>query len=311
MTKRDRVERSLAGREIDRPPVSFWYHFGTQHQGGEVVADLSISLVEYYDLDYLKLMNDYYYPMPEALLEIKDKEGLGKIKHFDVRESDWAQQLKAIDIIARHFDGTVHFVDTVFEPWQTMQRNLCGEHLRELAETQPDALLEALDVVTDNLIAYCRASLEAGASGIFMSTFGSEKQLPYETYMTFAYPFVERIFREIRGLGMMNTAHVHDVGIYTDDVVKLPVDCISYEDTDPSNPSISELRRVFDGTIMAGLDKDRVTRVTPAEAIRNAEQGIENGGKTRFLLAPGCSVPTWIYPLSGKLIVETAKAVAR
>ncbi|MFO8064202.1 MAG: uroporphyrinogen decarboxylase family protein [Spirochaetia bacterium] len=310
MTKRERVERSLAGQDVDRPPVSFWYHFGTQHQGGEVIADLSIRFAEYYDLDFLKVMNDYYYPMPDGLLEVKDRDGLQKLEQFDIHASDWAEQLKAVDTIARHFDGQLHFLDTVFEPWQCLQRNVCGEHLMELTEREPDALLEALDIVTDNVLAYCKASLSAGASGIFMSTFGARKQLPYETYMKFAYPFVERIFEEIKDLGMMNTAHVHDHGIYTEDVVELPVQCISYEDTDPSNPSMAEMRNVFAGTIMSGLDKDRVVAVTPAEAVRNAERGIENGDSTRFLLAPGCSFPTWLYPAVGRMIVDTAKRAA-
>jgi uroporphyrinogen decarboxylase len=311
MTKRDRVERSLAGQEVDRPPVSFWYHFGTQHEGGEVVADLSIRFAEHYDLDYLKLMNDYYYPMPAGLTEVKDRAGLHAIGHFDVRDTDWAEQLAAIDRVARHFDGELHILDTVFDPWQALQKNVCGEHLRGLVESEPQALLDALEIVTDNIIAYCREALAAGASGIFLSTFGAEKQLPHEIYMTFAYPFVERIFEEIRSFGMLNTAHVHDIGIYTDEVVKLPVDCISYEDTHPSNPSIAEMRERFAGTIMAGLDKDRVTQVTPAEAARNAERGIAAGGGTRFLLAPGCSFPTWIYPGVGEAIVETVKRAAR
>jgi uroporphyrinogen decarboxylase len=301
----------LAGEQVDRPPVSFWYHFGTQHQGGEVVADLSTEFVEYYDLDYLKLMNDYYYPMPEGVREIADADGLARIEHFDVQASPWAEQLKAITLIARHFDGSLHFVDTVFEPWQCLRRSLCGEHLFDLVEGAPDALLSALDVVTDNVLEYCKAALQAGASGIFMSTFGAEKQLSHELYMTFAYPFVERIFREIRHMGIMNTAHVHDHGIYVEDVVKLPVHCISYEDTHDSNPSIADMRKVFDGALMAGLDKDRVTNVTPAEAARNARRGLEQGGETRFFLAPGCSFPTHIYPGVGTAIVETVKQSAR
>ncbi len=310
LSKKDRVEYSLQGKEVDRPPVSFWYHFGTQHMGGEVIADLSIKFVKYYDLDFLKLMNDYYYPMPDGMLELKSRDDLRKVKHFDIMKTPWAEQLKAIDILSKEYRGDLHFVDTVFDPWQILLRNLVGEHLRELVEKAPDAVLEALDVVTDNVLAYCKEALKRGASGIFLSTFGAGKQLPRDLYMKFAYPFVERIFRETRDLAIMNTAHIHDYGIYVEESVKLPAHVISYEDTDPSNPSMPELRKTWDGSIMAGLDKNRITRVTPADAVRNAEQGIANGGKTKFFLAPGCSFPTWLYPESAKLIVETAKRAA-
>jgi len=59
---------------------------------------------------------------------------------------------------------------------------------------------------------------------------------------------------------------------------------------------------------MAGLDKNRMTRVTPADAVRNATEGMKLGGKTRFFLAPGCSFPTWLYPASAKGMVDAVKA---
>ena len=34
MDKIQRVDRVLSGEEVDRPPVTLWYHFGVQHAGG-------------------------------------------------------------------------------------------------------------------------------------------------------------------------------------------------------------------------------------------------------------------------------------
>ncbi len=311
MNKRERVEASLAGKEFDRPPVSFWYHFGTQHEGGERIAELELEFFRYYDLDYLKLMNDYYYPMPEGRTELKDRDDLRLIRRFDVRTSPWGEQLKAIDIIARELKDRAYFIDTVFDPWQCLLRNLVGEHLMDLVEREPDAILEALDVVTENVIAYCKEAIRAGAAGVFVSTFSAINQLPKNVYMEFAYPFVERVFSETRDLAIMNTAHLHDYGIYVDEMVKLPAHIISYEDTGPQNPTIPELRKKWDGSIMAGMDKNLITRVTPQRAIDNALVGVESGGPTKFFLAPGCSFQTWLYPESGKLLVEAVKATAR
>lgn len=310
MTKTERVEKTLAGTEVDRPPISFWYHFGVQHEGGERIAELSLEFFRYYDLDYLKLMNDYYYPMPDGLLEVRNQEDLGKIKRFDPEQCDWKEQLKAIDIIARELDGKAYFIDTIFEPWQVLLRNLAGEHLPRLVRDEPDALLGALDVITDNIIAYCKEALKRGCAGIFLSTFGAEKQMPREQYLKFAKPFVRRILEETKNDGFMNTVHVHDYGIFTDDVIDLPAHIISYEDRDDSNPSIPEMKKRFPGSIMAGLDKRRMTRVTPADAIRNAKEGMELGGKSRFLLAPGCSFETWLYPASAKGMVDYVKQSA-
>lgn len=311
MTKIERVDASLAGKPFDRPPVSFWYHFGVQHAPGERIAELSLEFLRSYDLDYLKLMNDYFPPMPEGTEEITDAEGLRRIARFDVEKSDWAQQLRAIDILARELDGEAYFIDTVFEPYQVLLRSYVGENLDRLIEEEPDAVLGALDVVTENVIDYCTAALKRGAAGIFLSTFSASKQMSRDRYMRFAYPFVERIFKAVQDLGIMNTAHLHDYGIFVDDMVKLPIDIISYEDTDSSNPDMPTLRTRWSGSIMGGMDKHRITRVTPAEARRNAEAGIAAGGPTKFFLAPGCSFPTWFFPQAGHAIVDAAKRAAR
>jgi uroporphyrinogen decarboxylase len=310
MTKKERVEASLAGKPFDRPPVSFWYHFGTQHEGGQRIADLELAFMRYYDLDYLKLMNDYYYPMPEGMTELKSPEDLKAIRPFRVEDTPWNEQLKAMDILARELKDEAYFIDTVFDPWQILLRNLVGEHLMELIESAPEAVLDALEVVTDNTIAYCIEAIRRGAAGVFVSTFSAEKQLPKEVYMRFAYPFVKRVFEELRGKGIMNTIHLHDYGIFVDEMLQVPAQIISYEDTDPRNPTMPELRKKWSGSIMAGMDKNLITRVTPERARQNALAGIVAGGPTKFFLAPGCSFPTWMYPESGKLIVQAVKESA-
>ncbi|HKK48050.1 MAG TPA: uroporphyrinogen decarboxylase family protein, partial [Alkalispirochaeta sp.] len=248
MTKKERVEASLAGREFDRPPVSFWYHFGTQHEPGERIAELELEFFRYYDLDFLKVMNDYFYPMPADMTELTTAEDLKAIRPFDIMNTPWAEQLKAIDIIAQELNDKAYFIDTVFDPWQVLLRNLVGENLMRLVEESPNEVLAALDVVTENVLSYCREVLKRGAAGVFISTFSASKQLPKDVYMRFAYPFVERIFRELKGAATMNTAHLHDYGIFTDEMVTLPVDIISYEDTDDRNPSMAELRKKWSGS---------------------------------------------------------------
>lgn len=308
LNKIQRIDNTLSGKEVDRPPVSFWYHFGVQHAPGERIAELSLEFLRYYDLDWLKLMNDYFYPMPSGVEEISTAAGLGAVKRFSAADTDWAQQLRAIEIIARELKGKAYFIDTIFDPWQVLLRNLVGEHLEELCDSAADAVLAALDIITENIVAYCRDAFRAGVNGIFISTFGSKKQMPRERYLRFALPFVRRILEAVEHLGPLNTLHVHDYGIYVEDVVTLPAAAISYEDRDASNPPMNEMRKRWAGTIMAGLDKNKATRVTPAEAARNAVEGMRLGGPTRFMLAPGCSFPTWLYPGAAAAVVDAAKA---
>ena len=54
MHKIERVNTVLKGGEVDRPPISLWYHFGIQHSSGERFARTTLEYFNRYDLDFLK-----------------------------------------------------------------------------------------------------------------------------------------------------------------------------------------------------------------------------------------------------------------
>lgn len=307
MTKIERVNTILAGEKPDRAPVSLWYHFGSQFLPGEKFAEIVLSFYRYYDFDWLKVMNDYFYPMPQGVYELKTREDLKLLKPFTVEDSVWNEQLKALRIINSELKGEVYFCDTVFDPYQELQRSPVGEHLPYLMKSEPDALLDALSVVTDNVIEYAKKSLEAGSAGIFLSVLASGDQLGREDFLKFDKPFAMRVFEAVKDMGIMNTAHIHGHNIYVEDILDFPVSILSWEDRVPGNPSLSEMKTMFDGCVMGGIDNTRMTRKTPAYLMNNVREGIAMGGDSRFFLANGCSSPGHMDPFSITAIVNTAQ----
>jgi uroporphyrinogen decarboxylase len=308
MSKIKRLDAVLKGKTPDRPPVCMWYHFGNQHASGKKFAAIALEWFEHYDFDFLKLMNDYYYPMPEGLDEIKSAEDLAQIKPFDPEKVAWKEQLKAVKLVGEALHGKAYFIDTLFDPWQCLLKSLAGEHLADLAITQPDALKRALDVVADNLISYSRKSLELGSSGIFLSLLASQNLLDRELFLEFAKPAAMKVFTAIKDLGRMNVAHLHGAPIYTDDLLDFPVQILSWEDRKPGNPSLEEIKGRWPGVVMGGIDIDQVICVSTARCRENVREGLRLGGDSRFILANGCSIPTWMPPHALAAMVETAKA---
>ena len=308
MNKIKRMDTVLKGKAPDRPPVCMWYHFGNQHASGKKYAALVLEWFEHYDFDFLKLMNDYYYPMPEGLEELKSAADLGRLRRFDPEKSDWKQQLHAVKAIAAELQGKAYFIDTLFDPWQCLLKSMAGEHLADLVRTEPDALKRALDLVADNLISYSRKSIELGASGIFLSMLGSRSEMPRELFLEFAKPPAMKLLAAIKDLGRMNVAHIHGSGLYTEDVLDFPVPILSWEDRKAGNPGLEEIKDRWPGVVMGGIDIDQVISVSTARCRDNVRQGLRLGGKTRFILANGCSIPTWMDPHALSAMVETAKA---
>src|SRR3990170_7619265 len=121
MDRIERVDRVLRGEAVDRPPLSLWYHFGVQHAGGERLASLALEVFRHYGFDLLKVMNDYFYPMPEGIEAVRSASDLRRVVRFDVERSPWREQLAALGILSDELGGEGYFLDTVFDPRQTLR----------------------------------------------------------------------------------------------------------------------------------------------------------------------------------------------
>ena len=307
MKKIERIDRVFDGREVDRPPLSLWYHFGVQHGGGDRFARLTLDYFRSYDFDFLKVMNDYFYPMPERLETVRTRSDLKRIARFDPAQSAWGEQLRALEIIDRELKGNSYFLDTVFDPWSTFKRSLAGENTESLMENESEALLEALDVITENLVAYCRKSLDLGSAGIFLSVFAGEESVRREHFLRFVKPFAFRVLEALSGRGRMNTAHLHGEALHFDDCLDFPAAVFNWWDRGPRGPTLSAGKERIRGCVMGGIDHTIVTKRSAAYLKEHVRFGLASGGKERFLLAGGCSIDASVNPRSIRAIVEASR----
>jgi uroporphyrinogen decarboxylase len=307
MTKIERVRAALAGKPVDRPPFSIWYHFGNQHASPERTAQVHLEFFEAYDLDLLKVMNDYDYPMPEGMEVMATPEDLKQLAPFDVMRTPLGRQLKAIELIAKPLKDKALFVDTVFNAWNTLRRNLVKEAMEPLMAKHPEALEAALQIVNDNLIQYALASLERGAAGIFLSVPASAESVTPEQYARFMRPFDLQLLNAIRGQGECHILHAHGERLYLDQLLDHPAHALSWADLN-GGPSIAEARRRTPLTLMAGLDHIKFPYVS-ARVIRDqVKNAMAQADNMKFILAPGCSVATYSFPPLIKAARDAARA---
>ncbi len=305
MNKIERVDNVLSGKQVDRPPISLWYHFGIQHGDGQQFARVTLEFFDYYDFDFLKVMNDYYYPTPEGLDSVSSQKDLLRFRRFDVETSIWKEQFRALEIINRDLESKAYFIDTVFDPWQCIRRSLAAENIKDLMAHEPDALLDALDIITQNLIAYCKISLRLGASGIFLSVPAAGEFVTRDQFLKFVKPFSMRVFEAIADLGRMNTAHIHGEDLFFEDVLDFPVDIYNWWDRGPQGPSLQSVKEKISGCVMGGIDHKIVTTKSSAFLKNHVREGIKLGGSRRFFLANGCTINSWANPRSIQAITET------
>jgi uroporphyrinogen decarboxylase len=295
MTKIERVRAALAGTDVDRPPFSVWYHFGLQHAPAERTAQIHVEFFEAYNLDWLKVMNDYSYPMPRGVETLSDARDLKRIIAFDVRQGSLGEQLETVRLIGQSLRGKALVVDTVFNAWNTLKRNLLKEAMGPLMEEHPTELESALAVVNDNLIRYAIASLHGGASGIFFSVPATPESLTVEQYERFMRPFDLAFLEAIRPFGEFHVLHAHGKELYLDRLQEYPVHAISWADRE-AGPPLALMRKITPRALMGGIDHASFPYTSAAKIREQIRAAIAEAGPRKLFIAPGCAIPSYSFP---------------
>ena len=291
MNKIDRVTRALKGEEVDRPPFSFWYHFGLQHGPGRKHAEAELDFYRAYDLDFLKVMNDYPYPLPAGVEALESADDWRRLEPIGGDADCWAEQLAALSLINKEIGGEALFIDTIFSPWTTARRLTRDGRLREVRERHPEALLGALEVIATSLASYARAAVERGAAGIFLSLgAATDEVMSEEDYKIWGRPFDLKILQAVRD-APFNVLHIHGKKIHFDAVSDYPASAINWSHY-ATMPSLAEGRRRSGRAVMGGIDEATAAHLAPPEIVKQITNTVQEVGARGLLIAPGCSVPT-------------------
>ncbi len=295
MTSIERVRAALAGREVDRPPFTIWYHFGLQHAPAARTAQAHLEFLDAYHLDWLKVMNDYSYPLPAGAETLSDARDLTRLPALDVTAGPMGEQLKVVEILAHALRGRALFVDTVFNAWNTLRRNVVKGAIERLMRDHATEVEAALAVVNDNLRRYALASLARGAAGIFLSVPATVESVTLEQYERFMRPFDLELLEALRGRGECHILHAHGTQLYFDRLLDYPVHALSWGDRD-GGPSLAEARRRTSLALVGGINHADFPSLAASDIREQIRTAVAEAGREKLLLAPGCAVPTYSFP---------------
>jgi uroporphyrinogen decarboxylase len=121
------------------------------------------------------------------------------------------------------------------------------------------------------------------------------ESLTLPQYERFMRPFDLAFLKAIEGRGECHVLHAHGEHLYVDRLVDYPVHVLSWADLN-GGPTIAEARRRTRFTLMTGLDHVRFVESSARLVRGQVRRALDAGGATGFILAPGCSLPTYVYP---------------
>jgi uroporphyrinogen-III decarboxylase len=276
LTHKERVQRALKGAEVDRPPYSFWHHFGLKTP--EAHAKATLDFHRAYRTDIVKVMSDFPYPKPA-----------GKWYELKVETNPFPQQVQALKLIRDGLKGGAYFIETLFNPWNVAEKLASKEEVLRLKSENPQALLAALDVITESEIHHARRAIGLGAAGILLAVANANRgALTPEDYSKFSAPFDRRILQAASG-ARLNFLHAHLENDYLHLVKDFPAPVFNYSPRVSQIP-IAALRQQVSTAIAAGIDEVDYRTLDEAEIKRQWTAAAQAAGP-KFILTPGCSVP--------------------
>ncbi len=327
MTKRERVAAALAGDDVDRVPVSFWSHDYLREWSPSDLAEATLERYLQFDWDFIKVnpragyyaeaWGSRYEPSGDALhgpvnvdYVLKTARDLDRLAPVDVREGPFGEQLAALRLIGEELAGDAPFIQTVFSPLAVIGRLANGDlgFIRRLMREDSEALHRALAVVTQTLADYSKASLDAGADGIFFATveWATYDVATPGQYAEFGRPYDLRVLSAVSE-APFNVLHVCRKHNMLESMLDYPVAAFNWAANESGNPSLASILEKSDKAVMGGVAVSTVSEGTAGEATAEAEAALAETGGRRFLLAPGCS----ISPQTPEANLRAALAVAR
>ena len=289
--KTRRVLAALNGHEADRVPIAAWMHLATQHLEPLETARLHERFFSTYDLDIMKVMNDYPYPQPPGIEQVDSVDTMRQFEPFGSSQTAFDQQLEVIRELRRRLGPDVIILDTVFNPFGVGQV-LLKQSLDEMIESHPEELTSLLRVVAESLHNYIAASLDAGSSGIFYSVNGAMEGWLSDTQLKHYVCEMDKHVLAACAGATMNVCHAHGDAPRLHDLVDYPVHAFSWSHL-TTTPSIHTFRKLSDACVIGGINEYiTIIRRQPSQIRDEILMSMEEAGRDRFIIGPGCSLAT-------------------
>jgi uroporphyrinogen decarboxylase len=293
LSPKERVKRALEGRDVDRPPFSLWHHFGLKTAQDHARATLDFH--SKYRTDIVKVMSDFPYPRLA-----------GKWYELKAEPNPFPEQIRALELIRIGLGGRADFVETLFNPFNVAEKLSSPEEVRRLKDEKPQALLDALDAITQSEIHHAKRALASGASGVFLAVANANAAaLSREDYVRFSAPFDRKILEAVSG-ARLNVLHLHTDRTHLPVFRDFPAAVINYSLHVAGIP-IADVRRDFSMAIMGGIDEVNYRKLEKPEIEAQWKSAASAAG-AKFLLSPGCSVPNDSTPAELLRLADVLKA---
>ena len=282
-----------------------------------LLVDLSVEAADFGQELLFPKYSTAYPDFNNQLINTTDE--YNKVKKINPRETKRMKQV--IDIIkglSKAKGNEVAILGFIYGPLGVLSQMRGHKNLFTDLIRHPQEVLAAVDIITDVLVEYAKAQVEAGGHCVCIDPlYSSSTVLSKKTWEKFEGPYLKRIADAIREAGAAVSIHNCGDGVYFEEVIKWsnPI-AISVAHPAHGSKTWEEHAKTWGKKVITiGYSDPATTGLTMStdEVLEDCKSQIDLFKKNDagFILSTGCEFPPNGNLLSAVAMVEAARRYGR
>jgi len=308
VTKHERIQSAIARRPVDRVPYAVWCHFPEVDRSTAGLAQAILRFHQRYDSDFLKVTPRAHYAVedwgcvesekvmpdghrPCASHAVNAAADWKKIEPLDIASSAYGQHLETLVRVSMDKRADALVLPTVFSPL-SLARKLSGDRLNQDLRERPEAVVKALEAITETLLRFVNLCLDEEAGGIFYSIQAASRRFhTEEEYARFGEPYDRRILDAAMARSKLVIVHCHGDELMFERLRHLPGHAWNWDDR-AAGPSLREGKARVKGAVIGGINQWATVCEGTAEEVRaEVNDAVTQTDGIGLIVGPGCVLP--------------------
>jgi uroporphyrinogen decarboxylase len=322
MDKFDIIRESFRAKPTERNPYAIWKHFPEFDKTPEGLFEAQMDFQNKFDSDIMKISisgrafaSDFgaeiggYDPVSGSRIGVKypieTLEDWWNVKDVDVEKGEFGKQIRAMELIRPEVDGKIPTMMTVFSPLMVasqIDRNVVSHYRKD-----PSLVGEQFKLLTSAMTDFTKASLNAGADGIFLATQHFNSKLTDNERRDLEFNPMKTLIKKTVKKDNFVVLHLHGEKPDFKTATKLPIDAINWHDQQ-TVPSLSEAREIFKGGLLGGLNTESWKDISnPLDVLPSIASMFKSYEGSGLIISPGCVIPQYVSDPLIEAAVTTIK----
>jgi uroporphyrinogen decarboxylase len=302
MEKRQRLEQTLAGERLSRPPIALWQHFPGDDQRPTDHAKAIAAFQKQWNFDFIKVTPANTYSVvdygikegwagsPEGVRDhqpwVRRSLEWTELRRLDPLRGSLGQQAETLALLVEQYGDEVPILHTVYSPLSQAGLLSSPDDLLRTLRTQPERLKTGLNTLTENTLRHLDSLRKLPLAGIYYQMdLAHYAIMNTAEYLEFGRPYDLKILEALPAAWWLTVVYLKGNAPMLELLADYPAQAVAWDDSE-SQTDLAKGQSLLKKTLVGGLGRwQPLVLGMPGEAREQAKHAWEACLETRLILA--------------------------